>query len=164
MTEYLKPLIEALRDELSQYGEMLALLDQQQETILHRRTADLLETTEAINSQGRLLQTVRRQREDRQRELAAESRPNEQASLGLLSSLAPAEYRPLIDALVRENNQLLLRIQQRVRQNHLLLNRAIELSERLISSLCPGSTTVYNDAGGLRPAVTMATAMYEAVG
>ena len=164
MSMPIDPLISALRDELSQYGEMLALLDQQQETIVERRTDDLLHTTEAINSQGDVVQEVRRQREERQRHLAREWRQPETTSLGVLTRVAPTEYRPLFEALVRENNQLLFRIQQRVRQNQLMLSQVIELSQRLINSLFPGNTPVYAESGGLRSTPSRSMALYEAVG
>jgi len=42
MIDALQTLIEALRDELKQYGEMLALLDQQQELVAGRAADELL--------------------------------------------------------------------------------------------------------------------------
>ncbi len=44
-----------------------------------------------------------------------------------------------MQALVQENNELLVRVQQRARQNHLLLLRSLELMQKLINSLFPGS-------------------------
>ena len=39
-----------------------------------------------------------------------------------------------VQALVEENNELLIRVQQRARQNHLLLSHAVELMQHLINS------------------------------
>ena len=45
--------------------------------------------------------------------------------------LLPPDYRPLVQALVQENNELLARVHQRTRQNHLLLSHAVELMQQL---------------------------------
>ena len=79
--------------------------------------------------------------------------------------LLPQEYRPLMHALVDENNQLLLRVQQRARQNHLLLNRSVDLMERFINTLVPGSRApTYDEAGHLFSATLPSRPIYEAVG
>ena len=44
-----------------------------------------------------------------------------------------------MEALVRENNELLVRVQQRARQNHLLLSHCVELMQQLINSIFPVS-------------------------
>ena len=48
-------LIEALRAEMQQYGEMLALLEQQQQLIVQRAGAALLENLAAINAQTSII-------------------------------------------------------------------------------------------------------------
>jgi flagellar biosynthesis/type III secretory pathway chaperone len=49
---------------------------------------------------------------------------------------------------VQENNELLVRVQQRARQNHLLLSRAVDLMQRFINTLTPTPPpTTYNDIG-----------------
>ena len=35
---------------------------------------------------------------------------------------------------MRENNELLVRVQQRARQNHLLLSRSVEMMQRFITA------------------------------
>ena len=42
MNDLLHNLIEALREELKQYGEMLAVLEQQQDSVVRRQVDDLL--------------------------------------------------------------------------------------------------------------------------
>jgi len=75
------------------------------------------------------------------------------------------ENRWLVNALVEENNSLLLRVQQRARQNHLLLNRSLELMQRLIATLLPvDRTTMYSGAGALFAPSLPKRALYEAVG
>ena len=115
MKELLSNLIEALREELKQYGEMLAL--------------------------------------------------PESSSFTVLIPLLPADYRPLVDALVRENNELLARVQQRARQNHLLLSYCVELMQQLINSIYPNvSPTTYNSSGHVPMAAVPPQPVYQAVG
>jgi flagellar biosynthesis/type III secretory pathway chaperone len=91
-------------------------------------------------------------------------RSTEAAFLDLIP-LLPEEYRPLLRALIDENNELLLRVQQRARQNHLLLNRSLDLMQRFINTLAPGSRMpTYDGMGNLFPAALGARPIYEAVG
>src|SRR5690349_17148855 len=113
MNDLLNDLIEALREELKQYGEMLALLEQQQELVMHRQASALLETVATINAQAETIQAARREREQRCRRLAVQHKLHDESSLGELTPKLPAEYRPLVSALVQENNELLVRVQQR---------------------------------------------------
>ena len=164
MTPSLQRLIESLREELKQYGEMLAILDQQQECVLSRHTQDLLRTVVDIHAQAAQLQDVRRQRQHIQQDLTRELRADAKASIADLTRLVPADYQPLLQALVEENNQLLIRVQHRARQNHLLLNRSLELLQRFINVLAPGNAPVYNESGALLSAPLSTQPLYEAVG
>ena len=73
MNELLQNFIESLREELKQYGELLALLDLQQDQVVRRLADELLDTVSAINTQGEAIQAARRERDQRQRELAKRS-------------------------------------------------------------------------------------------
>ncbi len=138
MNELLANLIEALREELKQYGEMLALLDYQQELVVQRQGADLLQSVAAVDAQAEAIRVARREREQRWRHLARTIGCSEEVSFQEALPHLPAELRPLIQALVEENNELLTRVQERARENHLLLNRAVELMERFINTLSTG--------------------------
>ena len=164
MKELLSNLIEALREELKQYGEMLALLDQQQQLVMQRQVAVLPENVNAVNAQAGVIAAARQEREQRQLHLSR--------SLGLVgSSVAmllpqlPQDYRPLVGALVEENNSLLMRVQQRARQNHLLLSHAVELMSQLIHSIFPGAApTTYDGKGLASGSLATHQPMYHAVG
>jgi flagellar biosynthesis/type III secretory pathway chaperone len=165
MNELLQNLIEALREELKEYGEMLALLDQQQELVMHRRTQDLLQCVVAINTQAETIAVARLEREQRQRRIALHLNLPENVTFAALVPCLPAEYRPLMQALVQENNELLVRVQQRARQNHLLLSRIVELMQRFLSTLFPDSPpTTYNDTGHVLGAGVVQRSVYDAVG
>jgi flagellar biosynthesis/type III secretory pathway chaperone len=165
MKELLSNLIEALREELKQYGEMLALLDQQQNLVMQRQTADLPENVMSINAQAGVIAVARQEREQRQRHLARQLSLPEESGFTVLQPLLPHDYQPLVRALVEENNSLLVRVQQRARQNHLLLSHCVELMQQLIQSFIPGTGPVTYNGSGQVPAVETSTpALYHAVG
>ena len=165
MKELLSNLIEALREELKQYGEMLALLDQQQALVMRRRTAELPDNVSSVNAQAAVLAVARQEREQRQRHIArALAVPETSGFVGLIPQL-PADYQPIIGALVAENNELLTRVQSRVRQNHLLLSHCVELMQQLIHVIFPSSSPVtYNETGRRPVPETNPQSLYQAVG
>lgn len=165
MTPVVDPLIQALREELTQYGEMLALLDQQQEFVVAHAADEVLHTVSAVNQQTAVVKGAREQRQRRQSELAGQmGLPQDAPFLQLIPQL-PEDYRPLVQALVEENNELLVRIQQRARQNHILLSRSLDLMQRFMNALFPGMRPpVYTNSGALLAPVFPRSPTYEAVG
>jgi flagellar biosynthesis/type III secretory pathway chaperone len=164
MNELLQNLIESLREELKEYGEMLALLDQQQQMVTHRQTQDLLQCVGSINVQAEAIAAARREREQRQREVARELRLDADASFTDVMPKLPSPFQSLVKALVQENNQLLVRIQQRARQNHLMLTRIVDLMQRFLGSLFPGNPTTYDNAGQLLATAMPQHSVYDAIG
>ena len=165
MKELLSVLIDSLREELKEYGEMLALLDQEQGMVMRRHTQDLLQCVTAINSQAENIAAARNQREQHQHHLARQLGLPEDALFNLILPKLPEDYRPLVDALVRENNELLIRVRQRARQNHLLLNRVVELMQRFLGSFFPGQTpATYGDDGQMLAAGLGGRSLYDSVG
>lgn len=144
---------------------MLALLDQQQELIISRAAEELYQLVPRIETQGEILTEVRAAREVCRQTLAgALLRPAETTFQNLLGDLPP-DYRPLVQALVEENNRLLARVQQRVRQNHLLLSRSVDMMQRLVNTLFPSrDPLVYNGYGRKTPPPAQPRPLYEAVG
>lgn len=165
MTELLDHLIASLREELTQYGEMLALLDQQQESAINRLADEMFTATLAIQSQATVIQAARRTREGRQRALARDRQVVESSTFVELLPLMPATHRPLVRSLVDENNRLLQQVQQRARQNHLVLSRSVELMQKFLGTLFPArETQVYNEHGSKQLHALPAPPLYEAVG
>src|SRR2546422_10095247 len=165
MTETLDQLIAALREELTHYGEILALLDHQQESAINRLADEMFAATTAIQKQANIMQTTRRDREQRQRALARELCVAETSTFVELIPLLPADYRPLLQSLVDENNALLQRVQHRARQNHLVLSRSVELMQRFLGVLFPArETQVYNEHGSRQLHALPTPPLYEAVG
>jgi flagellar biosynthesis/type III secretory pathway chaperone len=165
MNDVLPNLIEALREELKQYGEMLALLEHQQDLVMQRQANDLLSSVSSINAQAAVIAGARHEREQRQRHIARLLALPEDSGFVAMTPRLPVDYRPLVQALVQENNELLVRVQQRARQNHLLLNHAVELMQHLINAMVPGaSPKTYDDSGQVPATALPLHSLYEAVG
>jgi hypothetical protein len=123
MKEILPNLIESLREELKESGEMLALLDRQQQMAGHQPSQDLLQYAATLHAQSETVAAARREREQRQRQIVRKlGLPEATAFVELLPHL-PADYRPLLEALAQDNQESLLRVHQHAQQNHLLFNR-----------------------------------------
>ncbi len=165
MTDSLKNLIAALREELQSYGELLALLDRQQDLVMSRAAEELFQSIGAIQQQAALLEQMRAHRDDCRRQVAERLQLPAATAFGILIPLLPADYQPLVQALVQENNELLVRVQQRARQNHLLLSRSLELMQQLLNTLIPGRDGgLYNGTGISRCRPLPTSALYEAIG
>ncbi len=163
--DHLDKLVATLRDELQQYGQMLFLLDQQQEHVMRRAALDVLNSVAEIEAQGGVIQRVREQRTRLQSDVCARLGLARTGMLFDLVKAMPENYGLLIQALVEENNALLVRVQQRVRQNHLLLSRSLELMQRFLGTLFPTQEqTRYTDRGALFQRFHSPTSLYEAVG
>ena len=165
MIAYLQNLIAALREELHEYGEMLARLDEQQELVMKREADGILQSVSTIQDQSVVIQRARETREARQNELAEKLGLGSDTEFSKILPRLPEDYRGLVQALVQENNALLTRIQSRARQNHLLLRQSLDLMQRFLSTLFPShEPRVYNDGGQLFPHQAPAVSVYEAVG
>ncbi|MGP8200930.1 MAG: flagellar protein FlgN [Limisphaerales bacterium] len=152
MIESVKSLVEALRDELKNYGEMLALLDRQQEYLMTRAANEVSQSISLVQAQGLAIQEARKHREDCRRAVAESAGQPENAPFKELIPLLPADYQPLLKALVEENNELLFRVRRRARQNHLILKRSVELMQQLLNSLCPPLQPANGNSTGEPPA------------
>ena len=151
MLESLKKLIEALRDELQNYGEMLVLLDRQQESLMTRAANEVSQSISLVQAQGAAIQAARQRREDCRRQAAEAAGQPDHASFAELIPMLPADYQPLLKALVDENNELLFRVRRRARQNHLMLKRSVELMQQVLNSLSPSSQPANGDGPDLSP-------------
>jgi hypothetical protein len=160
----LEKLVGALREELQHYGEMLARLDDQQELVMRRAAAAVLESVPQVQSQSARLTEAREIRFAAMKALCTMLRlPAETTFKDLLPNVPP-DYRPLLEALIQENNELLQRIHQRARQNHILLSRTVESMQHVINSLgIHRPTAVYDDNGAVFNPPAARPAFYEAV-
>jgi flagellar biosynthesis/type III secretory pathway chaperone len=164
MIQFLEKLIAALREELQQYGEMLARLDEQQLCVIRRAADAVLESVTPIQAQSLVLNQVRDARFGAMKDLCHSLRLPDTSTFKEMIPLIPPDYRPLLEALIQENNELLQRIHQRARQNHILLSRTVESMQHVISSLgIYRASPVYGDDGGVFTPAAARPALYEAV-
>ncbi|MDB6035619.1 MAG: FlgN [Verrucomicrobiales bacterium] len=161
----LPKLVEALRQELREYGEMLALLDQQREHVIARNGTEVIQAVAAINQQAETIRMARTLREQAQQEVARALQKANDSSITALLPFLPENQRFTVSALMRENNDLMARVQQRARQNHLLLSRSLELMQRFINTLVPAaSPATYTGTGQIQPRAVPPQPIYEAIG
>jgi uncharacterized coiled-coil protein SlyX len=132
MTATLAQVIESLRNELQQYGEMLALLEAQREVVAQHEPASVLNSVSAVEAQSATIKAAQRTRETHQRQLAW-ALNSQDVTFEELLPLLPEPYRPLVTALVQEINQLLARVRHIAEQNRDQLRHSVELMERFLA-------------------------------
>ena len=126
---------------------------------------EVLHSVATIGDQTAKIQEARRARAAWQKEVAHALQQPEDPSFATIIPLLPEPYRPAVAELVRENNDLLTRIQERARQNHLLLSRSLELMQRFINHLSlVTQPTTYTGDGVLQANPAPTLPIYEAVG
>src|SRR5262245_15200324 len=106
MNRPLQQLIEALREELQQCGELLAQLDEP----ARPTSSGPAVGTELGQLRADALLAAREAREFFRQQLAWAAQKPEAASVGELISSLPQDHQPLVDALVEENDDLWRRL------------------------------------------------------
>ena len=149
MKEHLDKLVQNLREELIQYGELLSLLEQQQEMIVNRSADGLIQNLTSIHAQMAEIAKARGCREQCRSELAVSLDLDAELPIKEMYYSFPVEYQSLMQTLVDEVNELLIKANQRLRQNHLLLSRSLEFMQQLIQSLFPTQAGQTYDQSGL---------------
>tara|TARA_Y100000758_G_scaffold286870_1_gene237905 strand:+ start:159 stop:662 length:504 start_codon:yes stop_codon:yes gene_type:complete len=158
-------LIESLREEMTQYGELLALQQEQQELIINRKPQELLTNLNDVNGQMEKIAEARQAREYAKTLLMAQLDTTQVTTFKQMTTQLPAEYQPLLEALVDEVNALLQNIHKWVRQNHLLLNRSLELMEGILKNVYPeqASPKTYGRQGVVSPVNPPPSTLYEGI-
>ena len=166
MNEALNNLIAALREELTQYGELLALMQEQQELIINRSANELLINLHDVNQQVEKIATHREARETARRTLVQAIGGTEDTTFKQMTALLPEEYQPLLDALVEEINQMLQNIQRWLRQNHILLKRSLDLMQSIMKNMFPSASAAagtYGRSGQVSPVNPPPSSLYEGI-
>ena len=142
MVTTLEPFFDALRNELQQYGEMLALLETQQGALNHRGTQAVAASISSLTTQCAAIDSARRNRETLQRQVAWAFGVPEEQTVRQLIPLVPLEYQPLLTALAQEIQELLVRVRECALQNRDHLHRSLVEMEQFISKLSPAPQDV----------------------
>lgn len=163
--EILDRFVEALRAELHGYGELLALMETQQDEIISRDTILIESSTQKINQQFKIIQNLKDRRSAIQVDIST--------TIGLLPDALykeqrnyfPDDFRHLTDALVDENNELLKQVKSKAKQNQLLLFRTVEMMQEFINHLLPrNEVKSYNATGNSQSTSVKSSSLYEAIG
>ena len=150
MTDKTKQLVDALREELKQYGEVMALLEQQQQLVIERNAEGIQTVAERIDRESTILEQYKDSREVIQKSIAKELNFKDSHEFHQIIPMLPGDYQPLVYALIEENNHSIMRIGRIAKQNHMLLSRSIEMVSTLIRNICPDVTpNIYNQRGGM---------------
>jgi hypothetical protein len=137
MVVTLEQFIDALRNELQQYGEMLALLEAQGGALNRHGTHSVAASVSSLTAHGATIECARRTRETLQRKVAWSLGVAEEQTVQQLVRLVPEEYRPLLEALIQEIQELLRRVRECAGQNREHLRHSLELMEQFIARLSP---------------------------
>jgi|TARA_Y100000739_G_C20358570_1_gene351101 hypothetical protein len=166
MNEELNNLVNALREELTQYGEVLALMQEQQELIINRAANDLLINLNRVNEQMERVAIARNQREICRQNLVAALGGAEGTTFRQMTEMLPPEVQPLLDALVQEINHMLQNIQRWLKQNHLLLKRSLDLMQTIMKNMFPSAEAAagtYGRGGQVSPVNPPPSSLYEGI-
>lgn len=132
-----EPLVDALRAELEEYGALFNHLTRQQEEIFARHVDTVLEINGEIDDQSRIIAAARERREAIMSDLAVRADLAKGTRLTAMLEVFPDFVRPLLEALVRDINLMINRTRRKARQNHILLARAVELTQETLRQLQP---------------------------
>lgn len=141
----------ALRVELQEYGGLIALLEEQQRTILRGEPDAFIDLGAAVHEQVTLLGAHRAARESVVRSFARAVGRSETETLSKLVDAAPAAVGGMLKALIEEINALIDRTQRRLRQNHLLLARCVSAAQEAVVLAGGGElVSTYGNAGEVK--------------
>ena len=144
-------LADALRDELAEYGGLLATLDQQREAIAGHNAALLVEIADEIRRQTASARHFTNIREEVCARLAKGTGCAPDATERDLLRFMPAEARAMFESLIEESAGVVKNAKKKAERNTVLLAHSSDLNEKLLMALRPGSTTkTYNKRGGVR--------------
>lgn len=128
---------ECLRQELAEYGELLRLFEQQQESLFKRDSDGVLRLGSAIEDQAHILHGSRIHREQTVATFAKSLGLAESSTVRSLLPSIEVAAQPLLEALINEINHLLHRVRRTSRHNHTLLSRTLELHGETLRQLRP---------------------------
>jgi hypothetical protein len=113
---FVNDLIDSLREELQQYGEMLARLDDAAANNHLDIAEDAPLWAKPLQEQEGLIEVALCRREQTNRRLARHLRLPEETGLPDIIPLLPRHYQLLVTALMDENKAVSARVQQRANQ------------------------------------------------
>jgi flagellar biosynthesis/type III secretory pathway chaperone len=151
---------DCLRQELADYGGLLHLFEQQQQSLFARDSQAVMGLGAEIELQARSVAVCRTRREQAVARLAEQHGQPASSTLRALLPLLEADARPLLEALIDEVNLLLHRVRRTSRQNHSLLTRAVEIHQEVLQQLRPTAfLKTYSPAGTVSVSAAQASSL-----
>ncbi len=148
MSAFWKGMADSLRSELTEYGHLLSLFEEQQTLLFKRDASGVVRITDAIDVQVEVLKQCRTERDRTTGEFARAHGMPESSTLRSLIPLVLDEARPLLQALVGDLTKIVARTRRLARHNRLFLIRTIDTHQELLRRFRPGSfTKVYAPDG-----------------
>lgn len=145
----IEPLCNCLRQEISEYGGLVCLLNEQQKLIFFRDARGLMEVNTLIEKQVDYLSSLKDQRLSIIEGLKART-PHVLEKAEDFMNLCPGPYKSLVQDLI--DNLLLLtqKIGDKTRQNHQYLENALQETQSLFKKLLSkASVATYTKKGNL---------------
>jgi flagellar biosynthesis/type III secretory pathway chaperone len=143
-------LVDALREELKEYGAMRTILDDQQKAIFARDGVKANELNGALNVQIELAAALRDERIKLTRQLAEYHELPVDTPISQMKTVFPEAAQGLLKALIGEINSMLAILRRRSRQNQLLLARTCDVMEQTLRLLRPeGVVKTYSQRGSI---------------
>lgn len=140
-SEDTRVLIDALRDELQEYGALLHDLKDQQRCLVRRQPEQVLALSETIERQLVAVGRTRQRHLEAIRALVATGNAAPPSSPIVLTELLPyfhASVAPMVRALIEEINRLIAQAGRLTHQNQMLLARAVESTRAALQAVQPG--------------------------
>jgi flagellar biosynthesis/type III secretory pathway chaperone len=151
---------DSLRQELAEYGALLSLFEQQQQSLFARDADAVLRIGTEIEDQARILHETRQNREEATASFATALGLPANITVRALLPHAEEAARPLLEALINEINHLLHRVRRTSRHNHTLLSRAVEVQQETLRQIRPEAfMKTYSAAGRVSLAAQSAPAL-----
>jgi flagellar biosynthesis/type III secretory pathway chaperone len=139
---------ECLRGEISEYGRLLNLIDDQHKLIFQRDSAAIVRLNPTLQAQVEILHECRGRREQAVREFAAAHAQPSVSTMRALLPLVEPDGRPLMAALIAEINHLVHRVRRAMALNQRLLACTVEFQQEFMRRLWPSAFTKTYAADG----------------
>jgi len=134
-----RPLADAFREEIQEYGGLLQLMERQQQGILNHEVDSFQALNSEIEEQLHLVNRCRQKREILFESVQHDDQNEEEGRFSAFINQLPEAPRGMFSAYREEGKNIMRRVQHTARQNKMLLSRATQLSQEVLSMLRPGS-------------------------
>ncbi len=143
-----KTLANAFRTEIQEYGGLLQLIEQQQQAILKNEVDGFSLINAGIENQMNIASSGRMNRHKLYNQILDTMNLDLECSFEEFLNHLPVAPRSMFEAFREEGQNMLKRIQRYTRQNKMLLSRASQMSQDILTLLQPGTTSRTYGANG----------------